>query len=108
MQCEEFEDRLLDYDALSAAQRIAVDAHASVCAGCREFLEAAAQVDESLAALYSGIEPRRRLALTALLTKPSALPEVLDFLGWAAVVAAIVILGVVLANQYGIRLALPS
>lgn len=108
MQCEEFEERLLGYDELSAAQRIAVDAHAAVCAGCREFLEAAAQVDESLAAIYSGIEPRRGLALTAVLAKPSALPEVLDFVGWAAVVAAIVILGIMLANQYGIRLALPS
>ena len=107
MQCELFEDRLLGYDELHGQDRASVDAHVAGCSGCREFLEALEQVDRSLTAMYSGLRSHRLLS-TQVIRKPSAWPEVLDFCGWAAVVAAIVLLAVTLAGQLGIPLTLPS
>jgi hypothetical protein len=113
MQCELFEDQLLGYDDLRGPDRASVDAHVAACPGCREFLEALTCVDQGLAAMYTGVGSRRPLSKhrplsTQEMRKPSAWPEVLDFCGWAAVVAAIVLLAVTLARQFGIPLTLPS
>jgi anti-sigma factor RsiW len=105
--CESFEDRLLAYSELEPAARAAVDTHASVCASCREFLDALGQVDQVLAGMFEGIAPRP-LPLNTLVRRPSALPEILDFVGWAAVVAAAVMVAILLAGQMGIPLTLPS
>lgn len=102
--CDGFEDRLLGYSELSVQELCAVDAHVAVCEDCRDFLASLEQVDRDLSALYSGIEPRRSPLPRAVFARPSALPEVLDFCGWAAVVAAIVLLGIMFAQEFGIRL----
>lgn len=100
MPCASFEDRLIDYAELSAAERETVDAHLAGCADCREYLDAAEQLDIRLADLYGGarVSPAFQEALASRvksevpLAKPSWLPEVLDFIGWAGILAAVVCL----------------
>ena len=91
MACPEFED-LLNHGS---------DGHAAHCEDCRELLEAWADVDVTLDAALTGVcapagltaAVRARIARELLVREPSLIPEVLDFIGWAAVlaVAAIVI-----------------
>ena len=90
MPCEMFEDLLTGYSELSASERREVDAHVHGCSGCREYLEALEHLDRGLTALYSGTAPRRVFDAAAV-KQPSALPEVLDFCGWAAVVAILAV-----------------
>src|SRR5215471_7799441 len=97
--CEEFEDLLNGYSELSAEERRSVDVHLSACAHCREFLETLAVLDRSLTALYSGAEPRRVFDPSTV-HQPSPLPEVLDFVGWAAVAAVVLVLGIVTAARF--------
>src|SRR2546425_2998126 len=88
MPCASFEDRLLDYAELSTAEREPVDAHLAGCADCREYLDAAAQLDIRLACLYGGarVLPAFQGALVSRgqagvpLSKPSWPPQILDFL----------------------------
>ena len=100
MPCAQFEDLLLDYGELPAIEREMVDAHLAGCADCREYLETAAQLDTRLAELYAGaqVSPAfhqamlARAAAEVVPAKPSMLPEVLDFIGWAGIIAAVVCL----------------
>jgi anti-sigma factor RsiW len=100
MPCASFEDRLLDYAELSTAEREPVDAHLAGCADCREYLDAVAQLDIRLACLYGGarVSPAFQEALVSRvksevpLAEPSWLPEILDFIGWAGILAAVVCL----------------
>jgi hypothetical protein len=101
-----FEDLLAGYSELSDSERRDVDAHLHVCSGCRGYLETLVQVDRGLTALYGGIQPRRVFD-TAAVKQPSALPEVLDFCGWAAVLAILAVLSAVVADRFGITLTLP-
>jgi anti-sigma factor RsiW len=97
MACAEFEDRLLEYAVLPEAERRSVDAHVAGCAGCREFLDALASVDRELTAHFSGREVSANFnqAVTARVRRetahrrPSLVPEVLDFVGWGAIVTLI-------------------
>lgn len=97
MPCASFEDLLLDYQAISAADRRAVDAHVAACADCREYLDTVLQLDLQLADLYGAVEAspafgsvvRSRVAREAPLPKLSFVPEVLDFIGWSAVLAGL-------------------
>jgi hypothetical protein len=110
MPCAEWEDLLLDYSELSAGERQATDAHLAGCAGCREYLETAAHLETGLVELYSGaqVSPAfRSNVLSSLdtgigLERPSALPEVLDFIGWAGIIAAIVCLAWLLPHQLSV------
>lgn len=86
MPCASFEDRLLDYHELSAGERSSIDAHLAECAGCREYLDVLGGIDAQLAKLYSGA----RIGAEIRLDKPSFIPEILDFLGWASVLAFVV------------------
>jgi len=105
MPCPSFEDRLLDYDELSAGERESVHAHVVGCTDCREYLEALTGIDAQLTKLYAGArvspeffsaQPRShqpvafRISAETRLHKPSFIPEVLDFLGWASVIAVVV------------------
>jgi hypothetical protein len=98
MACAEFEDRLVDYAELASEERAPVDCHLAACAGCQAFLEALAALDEALFPKFreSAVSPAfRRSVLDRarredLLRRPSYLPEVLDFVGWAAVLAVAV------------------
>ena len=106
MPCASFEDRLLDYAELSAAEREPVDAHLAGCADCREYLDSTAQLDARLADLYGGarVSPAFQAAVLSSvkaeipLSKLSLLPEVLDFIGWAGILAAAVCLATLLPS----------
>jgi hypothetical protein len=74
--------------------------HAAHCEECRALLEALAEVDATFDASFAGIAAPPGLAVRALvlashtapLRRPSALPEVLDFIGWAAVLVLAAVL----------------
>jgi predicted anti-sigma-YlaC factor YlaD len=95
MACPEFEYRLIEYAALEGEARACVDTHLAECAGCREFLEALRVVDAELTAQFGGREVsaafapavRRRVERDASARRLSFVPEVLDFVGWGAIVA---------------------
>jgi|SRR5579864_1048674 anti-sigma factor RsiW len=100
MACAEFEERLLEYAELANGERARVDAHAAQCASCREFLEALRTVDSQLTAQLASLEVtpafapavRRRVRRESAVARPSLVPELLDFVGWGAIVALLVLL----------------
>jgi len=100
MACAEFEERLLEYAELANGERARVDAHAALCASCREFLEALRTVDSQLTAQLASLEVtpafapavRRRVRRESAVARPSLVPELLDFVGWGAIVALLVLL----------------
>jgi hypothetical protein len=87
--CALFEDRLLDYATLSAADRRTVDDHMLGCAGCREFLAALARADSELEHVFGSPAAPPALARKVLgqVRRPSAIPEILDGVGWLGVLA---------------------
>jgi hypothetical protein len=97
MACAEFEDRLVEYAELEGAARACVDMHIAECADCRVFLEALGVVDTALTVQFAGLEVsaafapavRRRIHRQAAMPHPSFIPELLDFVGWGAIVALI-------------------
>jgi len=119
MPCAAFEDLLQGYDELTARDRRRADSHLAVCADCREYIETLASLDRELAGFYEGIEPRAGFEARVLARaretqkplvqprRPSAWPEVLDFCGWAAVVAIVSFLAVTAAAHAGITLEFP-
>ena len=94
MACAEFEERLLEYAELANGERARVDAHAAQCSSCREFLEALRTVDAQLTARLASVEVtpafapavRRRMLRENAIARPSLVPELLDFVGWGAIV----------------------
>jgi hypothetical protein len=74
--------------------------HAARCEECRALLEALADVDATLETAFAGISAPCGLAARSLaqaaretpLRRPSWLPEVLDFIGWAAVLTLAAVL----------------
>jgi len=91
MPCPDLEELLNDEN----------NGHAVNCGKCRALLGAVARVDGILSAAFAQVSAppglaaavRGRVALEVPERRPSPLPEVLDLIGWAAVlaVAAIVI-----------------
>jgi len=85
MACPEFEDLV----------RKGAGGHAAHCDDCRALLEALGDVDRTLEAAFAGINAPpslrtavdERIAREIRLQRPSIIPEVLDFIGWAAVLA---------------------
>ena len=106
MPCDRFEDLLTGFSELSAEEREPADAHLAACADCREYLETLAALDRNLTTLYRGVQPTRPFNPASVL-EPSALPEILDFCGWAAVLAIVVVLAVTVASKLGVVIALP-
>jgi hypothetical protein len=87
MACPEFEELL----------RQGEQGHAAHCEECRALLEALADVDATFEAAFAGVAAPPGLeaavrARVARLRGPSLVPEVLDFIGWAAVLALAAIL----------------
>ena len=90
MACPELEDLLRD----------GAGGHAVRCEECRALLDSLADVDAAFEAAFAGISAPPRLAAAAgsriareiHLRAPSVLPEVLDFIGWAAVLALAAVL----------------
>ena len=87
MACASFEDRLLDYDQLDAAERATIDAHLKECGSCREYLGVLTDLDTGLSRLYAGTQASRQIRVPMVTAKVSWIPEFLDFIGWAAVIA---------------------
>jgi predicted anti-sigma-YlaC factor YlaD len=94
MQCAEIKDLILAYPELASEERSHVDAHAPQCEECREYLEAARELDLALTrvALHGTNAPQRlELAVIARIAPgPSYLPEIFDFVGWAAMITVAV------------------
>jgi hypothetical protein len=90
MACPDFED---------LAQGRAGD-HTAHCEECRALLDALAEADATFDAAFAGISAppslaaavRTRVAREFPVRRPSVLPEVLDFIGWAAVLALAAVL----------------
>jgi hypothetical protein len=90
MACPNLEDLLQD----------GADGHAAHCADCRALLEAFAEVDVTLESGLAGLVAPPSLASTvrtlaareSQVCRPSYIPEILDFVGWAAVLTIAVIL----------------
>jgi hypothetical protein len=90
MACPNLEDLLQE----------AADGHAAHCEECRALLEAWAYVDATLGKGLAGIAAPPSLALHARAlaarelraSRPPLVPEILDLLGWAAVLAIAAIL----------------
>src|SRR5712692_4131385 len=97
MACSEFEDVLVEYAELTDDERRRADAHLAICPGCREFVQALDSVDVRLTEHYAGREVpggfteavRSRVRREAAMRRPSFVPEILDFVGWGAIVALI-------------------
>lgn len=95
MACPEFEDRLIEYANIEGEARACVDTHLAECAGCRQFLEALRVVDTELTARFARREVstafaaavRHRVERGAAEQRLSFVPEILDFVGWGAIVA---------------------
>jgi predicted anti-sigma-YlaC factor YlaD len=100
MPCAEWEKLLLEYPELGPEARLPVEAHARVCPECRAFLETALELDAALRERFAGLAAPSSLApaVLARISRQtpyrtlSPLPELLDFIGWAAVVAVAVVL----------------
>ena len=89
MGCPELEDLL----------REGSGGHASRCEKCRALLDALAHVDATLDAAFAGISAppglatavRARVARELPIHRPPLVPEILDFIGWAAVLIMVAI-----------------
>jgi anti-sigma factor RsiW len=100
MACAEFEDLLLDYADLSSAERVRADGHVAGCTACREFLAALQAVDTNLMAQYShrvldanfDHALKRRIQQEIPAARPSLVPELLDFIGWAGILALVALI----------------
>jgi hypothetical protein len=85
MACPEFEELI----------RQGAGGHAAHCEGCRALLDALADVDGALESAFAGVSAppgmadavRARIGHEMPIRRPSILPEALDFIGWAAVLA---------------------
>ena len=90
MACPEFEDLV----------REGAGGHATRCEECRALLDALADVDAVFEAAFADVSAppgmaaavRARVARKLPLRRPSPLPELLDFIGWAAVLALAAVL----------------
>jgi len=106
MICRGIEEQLLEYGELTTEHRLVVDAHLSVCESCRTFHAALKEVDLRLDREYPAIQTspafnnrvRSRIqSMDAAVRKPSPVPEILDFVGYLSITAAIL---VTLASLY--------
>jgi predicted anti-sigma-YlaC factor YlaD len=85
MNCTEIQERILNEPGLAL-----VDAHLRQCCDCRAFWEAAAELDAALSITLKSPKTLNRAVFAAITSKPTYLPELLDFVGWAAMLAVII------------------
>jgi predicted anti-sigma-YlaC factor YlaD len=87
--------------------------HAAYCEDCRALLDAWAEVDDAFETAFAGVAApptvapavRARIAREIPVRRPSILPEALDLIGWAAVLALIAIMLPHLLLRFGAALA---
>lgn len=109
MPCPEFEDLLAGYADLPPAERQRVDAHLHVCPSCRGWFETLCEIDAALVSSFEDVHAPASLATavrrqtTQLDRRPvSAVPEILDFVGWIGVIGAVGLLAYFLIpSEYG-------
>ncbi len=117
--CADLERLLFNHRDLSEAERARIDAHVASCADCRETLSTLSHLEDELSKACSAIDApsdfrnslRAHIALERTVRRPSAIPEVLDFLGWSAIVAVAVMVADqanVLASEGGALLVCVS
>jgi hypothetical protein len=82
MTCAEIEDLIA-----SDSEWDVVEAHARACESCREYAAAARQLDLALSSVPQAPAHLRVAVMAALEPKPSYVPVLLDFVGWAAMIA---------------------
>lgn len=88
MTCAEMEDLILEGGSAAL-----VDAHVRQCADCRAFQESAWELNEAMMRTRQAPARLGKAVMIAIAPRPTYLPEVLDFVGWAAMLA--VMIGVV-------------
>ncbi|MGO9230983.1 MAG: zf-HC2 domain-containing protein [Bryobacteraceae bacterium] len=93
--CSEFENLLTVYDEIDQSERARVDAHVARCAACAALAQALSDVETALRAEYGDVCAPPALfgrlgrpLSHAPLRKPSAVPAILDTVGWSAVTVA--------------------
>jgi hypothetical protein len=87
MACPDFEELVRDGPG----------GHAAHCEECRALLDAAADVDAAFEDAFAGISAppgltasvRARISMEEARHRPSLVPELLDLIGWAAVLALV-------------------
>jgi hypothetical protein len=82
MTCAEIEDLIA-----SGTKSGAVSVHAHWCESCGRFLAAARMLDLALVETRPAPARLSGIVMSAILPKPSYVPEILDFIGWAATIA---------------------
>ena len=93
MTCENWQDFILDREQLNDAQRQELDQHLSICANCKVWAMALAGVDAQAIALFQAeVNPvacQERVLRTVARQRRqkwiSAVPDLLDAIGWSAV-----------------------
>jgi hypothetical protein len=86
MACEQMEAAIFEYPELDTAAQARIRSHASQCENCRESLDASLELDQHLSAAVRAPEHFDRKVLARLQRRPSYLPELFDFVGWAAMI----------------------
>jgi predicted anti-sigma-YlaC factor YlaD len=90
MFCAEMEAAILEYPELDISAQARIRAHASQCSDCRELLDASMELDRQLSAAVAAPKSLQRKMLAKLERRPSYLPELFDFVGWAAMITVAV------------------
>ena len=85
MNCTEIEELILN-----GGENALVAAHVRLCADCCAFAEAARELDTVLMRTRKAPAGLSRAVMAAIAPKPTYLPELLDFVGWAAMIAVII------------------
>jgi predicted anti-sigma-YlaC factor YlaD len=91
MNCDHWQELILDRERLEPAERERLDRHLAECAGCRAWALALAEVESVLASQLrtelqaSALRPRIERAVAHERIWVDGLPEMLEALGWSAV-----------------------
>ena len=107
MQCQEWQELILERERLTPSESQQLDGHLASCAGCRRWADALTEVESVLAAEFragldaSALHRRITRAVTREQIWTKGLPEALDALGWTAL-AVLVMAGLLLStNGFG-------
>jgi hypothetical protein len=82
MNCAAIEELILN-----ESEPALVDAHVQQCDDCLAFREASQELDILLMRTRKAPDRLSRAVMAVIAPKPNYLPELLDFVGWAAMIA---------------------
>jgi hypothetical protein len=86
MACAQMEAAIFEYPELDAAAQARIRSHASHCTACQELLDASLELDRQLSAPVKAPAHFDRKVFARTQRRPSYLPELFDFVGWAAMI----------------------